>query len=157
MGNYGIVRLDLMKGHALSHAFDAPIENGLLVEVDYATDKIKVTSDVEKSQRLVASVANLYDSVDESDFRNEPNGMKARDFTFVVDDIFTTTQIDYSGDRANFNAIVDGDYAYAKIGGKFTVASTFPSTSPIPAQKFRVKEKTQLNGKDAIVLQVEIA
>lgn len=156
MGNYGIARLDLMKGHAYHYDFDAPIENGVLAEVNFATGKIAVTSDATKKQVLVASVANLYDSVDESDFRNEVDGMQARTFEFERGDFFTTTQIDTSGDRANFGAIVKGDYAYASVGGKFTVASTFPSASA-PAQKFRVKEKTSLNGKQAIVLQVEIA
>jgi hypothetical protein len=156
MGNFGICRLDLMKGHVLGHAFDTAIENGVLAEVDYATDKIVATTNPTKKQVLVASVTNLYDSLDESDFRNEVGGMKARTFTLVVDDFFTTTQIDYSGDRANFAAVAVGDYAYGKVGGKFTVASTFPSTTP-PAQKFRVFEKTQLNGKDAIVLKVEVA
>lgn len=157
MGQYGICRLDLMKGHALHHDFDTAIENGVLAEVDYATDKIAVTTDSTKKQRLVASVANLYDSPDESDFRNEVGGMEARAFTFETDDIFTTTQIDFTGNRANIGAVVVGDFAYAKIGGKFTVASSFPTTAPIPAQKFRVIEKTQLNGKDAVVLKVEIA
>jgi hypothetical protein len=156
MGAYGICRLDLVKGHALGYGFDTAIENGVLAEVNYATNKIAATTDATKKQRLVASVANLYDSLDESDFRNEVGGMEARVYTLEVDDIFTTTQIDFSGDRANFAAVVVGDYAYAKVGGKFTVASTFPGTTP-PAQKFRVIEKTALNGKDAIVLQVEVA
>lgn len=157
MGQYGICRLDLVKGHALSYGFDAAIENGVLAEVDYATQKVAVTSDVTKKQVLVASVANLYDSLDESDFRNEVGAMKARGFTPEKEDIFTTTQIDYTGDRANFAAVVVGDFAYAKVGGKFTVASTFPTVAPIPVQKFRVIEKTTLNGMDAVVLQVEVA
>ncbi|MGG3987515.1 hypothetical protein [Bacillus smithii] len=156
MGQYGICRLDLMKGHAYHYDFDQPIENGVLAEIDYTTGKIAVTSDPTKRQVLVASVANLYDSLDESDFRNEVGGMQARTYDFEVGDIFTTTQIAYEGDRANFGAIVKGDYAYATVGGKFTVASTFPTTN-VPAQKFRVIEKTQLNGKEAIALQVEIA
>lgn len=154
MGNFGIARLDLMKGHAYHYDFDAAIENGLLAEVNYATGKIAATTDRTKKQVLVASVANLYDSLDESDFRNEVGGMQTRTFEFAKGDIFTTTQIDYTGDRANFGAVVKGDFAYAVAGGKFTVASTFPATT-VPAQKFRVIEKTKLNGKDAIVLQVE--
>lgn len=156
MGNFGIARLDLMKGHAYHYDFDAAIENGVLAEINYATGKVAVTADPTKKQVLVASVANLYDSLDESDFRNEVGAMQARTFEPEKGDIFTTTQIDFTGDRANFGAIVKGDFAYAKVGGKFTVASTFPGTTP-PAQKFRVIEKTQLNGKDAIVLQVEVA
>lgn len=156
MGAYGIVRLDLVKGHALSHGFDAVIENGVLAEVNYATDKIVATTDRMKKQVLVASVANLYNSLDESDFRNELSAMKARTYTPEVDDMFSTTQIDYTGDRANFGAVVVGDFAYAAVGGKFTVASTFPATT-VPAQKFRVIEKTTLNGVNAIVLRVETA
>jgi hypothetical protein len=156
MGAFGIVRLDLVKGHALSHGYDVAIENGVLAEVSYTTDKIVVTTDRTKKQRLVASVANLYDSLDESDFRNEVGAMKARTFTLEVDDFFTTTQIDYTGDRANFAAVAVGDFAYAATGGKFTVATTFPGTT-VPAQKFRVYEKTTLNGKDAIALIVEVA
>lgn len=156
MGNFGILRADLMKGHAYHYDFDVAIENGVLAEVDYATGKIVATTDATKKQVLVASVTNLYDSMDESDFRNEVGAMQARTYTFEDGDIFSTTQIDFTGDRANFGAVVKGDYAYAKVGGKFTVASTFPGTTP-PAQKFRVIEKTQLNGKDAIVLQVEVA
>jgi len=156
MGQYGIVRLDLMKGHAYHYDFNAAIENGVLAEINYATKKIAATADPTKKQVLVASVANLYDSLDESDFRNEVGAMQARTYELERGDIFTTTQIDFTGDRANFGAVAVGDFAYAKAGGKFTVASTFPGTTP-PAQKFRVIEKTQLNGKDAIVLQVEVA
>ncbi len=156
MGLHGIARLDLMKGHAYHFGVDAAIEIGVLAEVNYATSKIAATADRTKKQVLVASVANLYDSLDESDFRNEVGAMRARTFTFEANDIFTTTQVDYTGDRANFGAVVVGDFAYAVAGGKFTVASTFPGTT-VPAQKFRVIEKTSLNGKDAIVLQVEVA
>lgn len=156
MGNFGIARLDLMKGHAYHYDFDAAIENGVLAEINYATGKIAATTDATKKQVLVASVCNLYDSVDESDFRNEVGGMQARTFEFEKGDIFTTTQLAYGGDRANFNAVVKGDFAYATVGGKFTVASTFPSASA-PAQKFRVIEKTTLNGKSALALQVEQA
>jgi hypothetical protein len=156
MGQFGIARLDLMKGHAYHYDFDTAIENGVLAEINYATGKIVATTDPKKVQVLVASVANLYDSLDESDFRNEVGAMQARTFEFEKGDIFTTTQIDFTGDRANFGAIVKGDFAYGKVGGKFTVASTFPGTTP-PVQKFRVIEKTQLNGKEAVVLQVEVA
>lgn len=156
MGSYGISRIDLVKGHALSYGFDAPIENGVLVEVDYATDKVVVTTDVTKKQKYVSSVANLYDSLDESDFRNELNTVKARVFTLEVDDIVTTTQISYVAGRANFGAIVVGDYAYATVGGKFTVNNTFPSSGSIPVQKFRVVEKTTLNGVSAIAIKVEV-
>lgn len=156
MGQYGIARLDLMKGHAYHYDFDTAIENGLLAEVDYATGKITPTTDPTKKQVLVASVANLYDSLDESDSRNEVGAMQARTFEFERGDIFTITQIDFSGDRANFAAVAKGDFAYAAVGGKFTVATTFP-TETAPAQKFRVIEKTYLNGKSAIAVQVEIA
>lgn len=156
MGAFGIVRTDLLKGHAYHYNFDTAIENGVLAEIDYATGKIVATTDNKKQQVLVASVTNLYDSLDESDFRNEVGAMQARTYTFEANDIFTTTQIDYTGDRANFGAVAVGDFAYGAVGGKFTVASTFPGTTP-PVQKFRVIEKTTLNGKDAIVLQVEVA
>lgn len=156
MGQKGIVRLDLVKGHAYHYDIEAEIENGVLAEVDYATGKIATTTDPTKKQVLVASVTNLYDSLDESDFTNEVGAIKPRTYTFEVGDIFTTTQVDFSGDRANIGAVAKGDFAYAKVGGKFTVASTFPGTTP-PAQKFRVVETTTLNGKDAVVLQVEVA
>lgn len=155
--NFGIVRLDLMKGHAYHYDFDTAIENGVLAEINYSTGKIAATADPKKRQVLVASVANTYDSMDESDFRNEVGTMQARTFDFEEGDIFTTTQADFSGDRADFAAVQKGDFAYAAVGGKFTVASAFPSTAPIPAQKFRVIEKTVLNGKEAIALQVEVA
>lgn len=156
MGNFGIARLDLMKGHAYHYDIDVPVENGLLVEVDYGTGKIVPTTDPTKKQVLVASVTNLYDSLDESDFRNEVGAVKPRTYEFEKGDIFTTTQLAFGADRANVGAVVKGDYAYATVGGKFTVASTFPSTTP-PAQKFRVVEVTTLNGKEALALQVEVA
>lgn len=149
--NYGIVRLDLMAGHANHYDIDTPIENGLLAEIDYTTGKIVPTTDVTKDQVLVASDANLYDSTDESDFRNEPNGMKVRTYEFVKSDYFTTTQIDYSGDRATFATIAKGDYASGVVGGKFK----FTTAPPASAQVFRVEERTSLNGYEAIVLQVE--
>lgn len=154
--NYGIVRLDLMKGHAYHYDIDAPIENGLFAEVDYATGKIVPTTDPTKKQVLVASVANLYDSVDESDFINDVGTIKPRTFTFEEGDIYTTTQIGTSGERKTFASIVKGDYAYAEVGGKVAVSSSFPDTSA-PAQKFRVIEKTSLNGKEAIALQIELS
>lgn len=154
--DYGIVRLDLMKGHAYHYDIDAPIENGLFAEVDYTTGKIVPTTDPTKKQVLVASVANLYDSVDESDFINEVGTIKPRTYTFEEGDIYTTTQIGVSGDRKTFASIVKGDYAYAEVGGKTAVSSTFPSSSA-PVQKFRVIEKTSLNGKEAIALQVELS
>ena len=156
MGNFGIVRLDLMKGHAYHYDIDTAIENGVLAEVDYATGKIAVTSDPTKTQVLVASVTNLYDSLDESDFRNEAGGIQPRTFEFEKGDFFTTTQLSFTGDRANISAVVKGDYAYAAVGGKFVLASAFPGATP-PAQKFRVVEVTKLNGKDAVALQVEVA
>jgi hypothetical protein len=157
MGQYGMVRLDLVKGHALSYDYDVALENGVLAEVNYSTGKIGATTDVTKKQRLVASVTTTYDSLDESDFRNEVGAYKARAFAMEVDDTFTTTQLDFSGDRANIAAVAIGDYAFAKVGGKFTVASAFPSTGNIPVQKFRVIEKTTLNGIAAIALKVEVA
>ncbi|MGG3892023.1 hypothetical protein [Metabacillus fastidiosus] len=157
MGNFGICRVDLMKGLPYHYDIDTPIENGVLAEVDYATGKIKATTDVTKKQVLVASVANLYNSLDESDFRNEVGAIKPRTYEFEKGNFFTTTQIAFGADRANIGAVVKGDYAYATVGGKLTVASTFPSTGSIPVQKFRVEEKTQLNGKDALVLKVELA
>lgn len=156
MGAYGIARLDLVKGHALSYGFDTAIENGVLAEVNYATDKIVVSTDVTKKQKFVASVANLYNSLDESDFRNELNTVKARAYTLEVDDIVTTTQMNFTAGRANFAAIVVGDYAYATVGGKFETAATFPTVT-VPAQKFRVIEKTTLNGVNAIAIKVETA
>ena len=150
--NYGIVRLDLMKGHAYHYDIDAPIENGLLAEIDYATGKIVPTTDNKKKQVLVASVANLYDSVDESDFRNEVGAMKVRTFELEVGDFYATTQLDYSGTRKTFDAIVKGDYAYAVVGGKLAFGTTAPTDV---AQKLRVLERTLLNGKQAVVVQVE--
>lgn len=154
MGNYGIVRLDLVKGHVNHHDIDAAIENGVLAEINYATGKIVATTDVKKRQVLVASVANLYDSVDESDFRNEVGVMKVRDFTLVEEDVFTTTQFSTAGGRSTFDAVVKGDYAFATVGGEFSVSATAPTGT---AQVFRVVEKTVLNGKPALALQVEVA
>lgn len=156
MGSYGIARLDLVKGRAYHYDIDTAIENGLLGEKDYATGKIVATTDRTKKQVFVASVCNLYDSMDESDFTNEVGAIQPRAFDLLVADTITTTQIDYSGARANFGAVVVGDYAYAAVGGKFTVDSTFPATS-VPAQKFRVIEKTTLNGVNAVALEVEVA
>lgn len=149
--NYGIVRLDLVSGHANHYDTDVAIENGVLAEIDYATGKIVPTTDPTKDQVLVASVANLYDSTDESEFRNEPNGIKVRTYEFEKGDYFTTTQLDYTGDRATFGAIVKGDYASGVVGGKFK----FTTTKPATAQVFRVEARTSLNGYEAIVLKVE--
>jgi len=150
---YGIVRLDLMAGHAYHYDADTEIENGTLVEIDYATGKIIPTTDPTKDQVLVASVTNLYDSVDESEFINEAKGMKVRTYEFEKGDIFTTTQIDLTGDRTTFAAIAKGDYASGVVGGKFK----FTTASPTSAQVFRVVERTVLNGQEAVALQVEKA
>ena len=148
---YGIVRLDLLKGHALSYDFDTAIENGVCAEINYATGHITVTSANTIKQVLVASVPKLYDSVDESDFRNELNTFKARVFFFEEGDTFTTTQIDYNGDRANYAAVVVGDFAYAHAAdGKFTINST---TAAAAIQEFKVIAKDTLNGYSAVVLQ----
>lgn len=151
--NFGIVRLDLVSGHAYHYDTDVAIENGVLAEIDYATGKIATTTDPTKDQVLVASVAKLYDSTDESDFRNEPNGLKVRTYELEKGDIFTTTQLDFTGDRTTFATIAKGDYATAVVGGKFA----FKTTLPTSAQVFRVVERTVLNGYEAIALQVEKA
>lgn len=150
--NYGIVRLDLMKGHAYHYDIDAPIENGVLAEINYATGKIAATTDAKKKQVLVASVANLYDSTDESDFRNEVGAMKVRVFEFEIGDFYTTTQLDLSGDRKTFDAIVKGDYAYPTVGGKLAFSATPQADVPL---LLRVDERTVLNGYNAIAVQVE--
>jgi hypothetical protein len=152
LGNYNIVRLDLMKGHALSYEYDTAIENGVCAEVDYATNHVAVTTANTNPQVLVASVCTQYNSEDESDFRNElGTNNRARCFSFEKDDIFTTTAIDYSGNRAAFANVVVGDYATAHAtDGKFTVNSAATAAA---VQEFRVIEKTTLNGKNAVVLQ----
>ncbi len=88
----------------------------------------------------------------DTDFRNElGTNNRARVFFFEEGDIFTTTQIDYSGDRAAFANVVVGDYATAHAAdGKFTVNS---ATTAAAVQEFRVIEKTTLNGYNAVVLQ----
>ncbi|KOS61441.1 hypothetical protein FJQ98_16670 [Lysinibacillus agricola] len=150
---YGIVRLDLMAGHVYHYDADVAIENGVLAEIDYTTGKIAPTTDATKDQVLVASVTNLYDSEDESDFINEAKGMKVRTYEFEKGDIFTTTQVDLSGTRTTFASIAKGDYAYGVIGGKFA----FDTTAPTTKQVFRVIERTVLNGQEAVALQVEQA
>lgn len=145
---YGIARLDLVKGHAYHYDIDEEIENGLLVEIDYATGKVVPTTDVTKNQHFLASVTNLYDSIDESDFINKPDGMKVRVYTLEVGDIITTTQ--FTGKETA--SISRGDYAYATVGGKFTIAD---STDEDVAQVLRVVESTTLNGYPAVALQVE--
>lgn len=159
MGNYGIVRLDLMGGHVYGADIDVAIENGLLGEVNEATGKLVATTDITKKQVLVASqVATNYDSNDESDFRNEPNTYKVRYYELIKGDFFATTQLDFSGNRANIGAVAIGDYAYAKVGGKFTVASALPvAPADVPTQVFRVHGIVTLNGKNALVLKVEVA
>lgn len=151
MGTYNICRLDLMKGHALSYTPAAAIENGVCAEIDHSAGTIAVTSNNALKQVLVASVAVLYDSYDESDFRNETTGIKARVFTFEEGDIFTTTAIDYSGSRANYAAVVVGDFAVAHAtDGKFTINSATTATA---MQEFQVIAKDTLNTVDAVVLQ----
>ena len=150
--NYGIVRLDLVKGHAYHYDIDAPIENGVLAEIDYATGKIAPTTDAKKKQVLVASVANLYDSVDESDFRNEVGTMKVRTYELEIGDFYTTTQLDFTGDRKTFDAVAKGDFAYPVVGGKLAFGTTAQVDVP---QVLRVLERTTLNGYQAIVVQVE--
>lgn len=152
MGKYGISRLDLVKGHKYSYDIEAPIENGLLVEIDHTKGTVKPTTDVTKTQHYISSVTNLYDSVDESDFINTPDGMKSRVITFDVGDIVTTTQLDFSGDRKSVDAIKKGDTAYAVVGGKFAFGSALPAT-PKPAQSFVVEEVTTLNGKPAVAVK----
>lgn len=147
---FGISRLDLMKGHAYHYDIDEELENGLLVEIDHETEKVKPTTDPAKKQHYVSSVANLYDSFDEGDFINTPDGMKVRVFTFEVGDIFTTTQ--FTGKDAD--KISKGDYGYATKDGKFTVAD---KASEEASQTFRVVEATQLNGQPAVAFKVEKA
>lgn len=149
---YNIVRLDLMKGHALSYEYDTAIENGVCAEIDHATGHIAVTTNNALKQVLVASVCTQYNSEDESDFRNElGTNNRARVFIFEEGDIFTTTAIDYSGDRAAFANVAVGDSAYAHAAdGKFTINSTDAGTN---MQAFKVIGKTTLNGYNAVVLQ----
>lgn len=149
--NYGIVRLDLVEGHAHHYAIDVAIENGLLGEVNHATGKLVAATAANKELVLVASVEVLYDSVDVSDFRNEPNTFKVRAFTLDKGDIFTTTQIDLSGDRKTLGAIVKGDYAAAVAGGKFAFTTAASTTAN---QVFVVEEVTSLNGYPAVALKV---
>lgn len=145
---YGISRLDLMKGHAYHYDIDEKIENGLLVEIDYATGKVVPTTDPAKTQHYLSSVTNLYDSIDESNFINTPDGMKVRVYTLEVGDIFTTTQ--FAGKE--IDQVIKGDYGYATVGGKITVAGTLEEGV---AQTFRVVEATTLNGYPAVAFQVE--
>lgn len=147
---YGISRLDLVKGHVYHYNIDEEIENGLLVEIDYAAGKVVPTTDPAKTQHYLSSVTNLYDSLDESNFINKPNGMKVRVFTFEVGDIITTTQ--FTGKE--HGDIKKGDYGYATVGGKFTVADSAPEDV---AQVFRVEETTSLNGYPAVAFIVEKA
>lgn len=146
--NFGISRLDLVKGHAYHYDIDEEIENGLLVEIDYTTGKVAPTTDPSKTQHYLSSVTNLYDSADESNFINRPSGMKVRVITLEVGDIITTTQ--FTGKE--IGNIVEGDYGYATEGGKFTVAD---EASEDATQVFRVKEATVLNGYPAVAFQVE--
>lgn len=143
----GIVRLDLMKGHAYHYNIEEELENGLLVEIDYTEGTVAPTADVTKTQHLLASVTNLYDSADESNFINTPNGMKVRVYTLEVGDIFTTTQFD----GKDIGEIEQGDYGNATEGGKITVAGDDGEG----AQTLRVVETTNLNGYPAVAFQVE--
>lgn len=147
MSKFGIARLDLMAGHAHHYTVTEEMENGILVEVDYKTGEIAPTKDIKVDQLLLASVANTYDSADESDFINTPDGMKARAYHFTKGDIFSTTQ--FTGKA--LDAIKKGDFAHATVGGKFTIANTEEATA---AQGFRVVETTSLNGQEAVVLKV---
>jgi len=154
MGSYGICRLDLMKGHARGYDFDTDIENGLLAEITHSTDHIAVTTAIASPQVLVASVCNLYDSVDESDFINDASsGMKARTFELEIGDVFTTTQFSTAtGDHTTIATIVAGDYAVPVVGGKFGCYTTTSGTSA--ALECRVISTTTLNTKNAIQLRV---
>lgn len=145
---FGIARLDLVKGHAYHYDIDEEIENGLLVEIDYETGKVAPTTDTANKQHFLASVTNLYDSVDESNFINKPDGMKVRVYTFKTGDIITTTQ--FSGKE--IGEVKKGDYGVAAVGGKFNISDDADEDA---AQVFRVVEATVLNGYPAVALQVE--
>lgn len=149
MGKNGIARLDLVKGHAYHYNIEEELENGLMVEIDYGNGTVKPTTDATKQQHFLASVANQYDSADESDFINKPDGMKVRVFTFEVGDIVTTTQ--FTGDA------VKGKYAVATEGGKLEIVDSEPDVEEgeSQGQAFRVVEGTSLNGKEAVAIQVE--
>lgn len=153
---FGISRLDLMKGHNYHYSIDEEMENGLLVEINYAEGKVAPTTDPSKKQHYLSSVTNLYDSMDEGDFINKPDAMEVRVYTFEVGDIFTTTQIE--GDH---DGIEKGDYGVAAVGGKFAVSGSAPANEDdegdTVAQVFRVVETDYLNGQPAVVFQVEKA
>lgn len=154
MTKFGISRLDLVKGHKYSYGVKAPIENGLLVEIDHSDETVSPTTDVTKTQHYISSVTNLYDSVDEGDFINTPDGMKSRVITLDAGDIVTTTQIALTGDRTTVDAIKKGDFAYASVGGKFAFGATLPvSPAAVPAQAFKVVEVTALNGQPAVAVK----
>lgn len=154
MGSYGICELNLMNGHAIGYDFDTDIENGLLAEIDHATDKIVVTTNITYPQVLVASVCNLYDSVDESDFINDANsGMKARTFELNKGDVFTTTQYSTTtGTHTSYADIAVGDYVIPVVGGKFGCYTETSGTSA--SLECRVIAKKTLNTKNAIQLRV---
>jgi hypothetical protein len=154
MGTYGICRTDNLTGHAFGYDFDTDIENGLLAEVDHATDHIVVTTAIANSQVLVASVCNQYDSKDESDFINSADsGLKARTFTLNKGDVFTTTQWSTAtGDHLTIATITVGDYVVPVVGGKFGCYTTTSGTSA--SLECRVLAKTTLNTYDAIQLRV---
>jgi hypothetical protein len=154
MGTYGICRTDNLTGHAFGYDFDTDIENGLLAEIDHATDKIVVTTNITYPQVLVASVCNQYDSKDESDFINSADsGLKARTFDLPLYDVFTTTQFSTAtGDHLTYATITVGDYVIPVVGGKF---GCFTATSGTSASlECRVIGKTTLNTVDAIQLRV---
>jgi len=143
-----------MTGHAFGYDFDTDIENGLLAEVDHATDHIVVTAAIASPQLLVASVCNQYDSKDESDFINDADsGLKARTFTLPVGDVFTTTQFSTAtGDHLTIATITVGDYVVPVVGGKFGCYTATSGTSA--SLECRVLAKTTLNTVDAIQLRV---
>lgn len=154
---YGISRLDLISGHEYHYDIEVPVENGLFVEIDYAKGTVTPTTDVTKTQHYISSVTNLYDSTDESDFINTPDGMKSRVLTLPEGDIVTTTQLNLTaGSRKSVDAIKKGDFAFASVGGKTAFSDVFP-TSPaaVPAQKYRVVEVTTLNSYPAVAIQAE--
>lgn len=151
---YGIVRLDLLDGHVYHYDIEQDTENGLLVEIDYVKGTVAPTTDPSKDQVLLASTVKMYDdSVDESDFINKVGSFKVRTYELVKGDFFTTTQLDFSGERTSIDTIVKGDYAYPVVGGKLAFGTAVPSSK----QYFRVEEVTALNGYPAVAVHVEKA
>lgn len=132
-----------------------PLENGRLVVADEVGKVADYPADITDKVLLNASVEKMYEEFRGlTEFRVEQDDMPRLE-GFRVGDKFKTTAIDYSGDRATFDAIVVGDKVVTHVeDGKFTVLlQATVTTSSFVAD---VIEKTYLGFEKYPAIKVKV-